>query len=111
MKKSYLLLFLALVSISIFSCTRNAADNGFDQICQIYTNILTNPSNKSLSKDKKMGLIYKGIHETVTSKTALNAYETFMAANPKTRYSLLKEMAENELKHSWECKIIKTFNY
>ena len=111
MNKRFPMVFLSLSLYLVFSSTTYAVDNGFDQICHVYTQILTAPSNKTLSKDKLMGMIYKKIHNTVTSKSALNAYDTFMAANPKYRYSMLKEMAETELKHSWECQIIDKFNY
>lgn len=106
---SKLLLLLAL--LLAFSSSVNAADNGFDQICQISTQVLTAPSNKSLPQGKKLVLIYEKIHKSITSQTVLNAYEAYVLAEANTRYSMLKKIAEQELKHSWACPIIKNFNF
>lgn len=103
-------ILICLAVFSMVSCARaeKRADNGFDQICQIYKQVLTDPSHKSQTQGKKMIVIYKRIHKTVTSKFALNAFDSFMTADPKTRYGALKKIAEYELKHSWDCPIINT---
>lgn len=56
-----------------------------------------------------MVLIYKMIHKSILSQTVLNAYKSYILAEANTRYTILKKMAEQELKHSWYCLTIKTF--
>lgn len=111
MKKSFSTLLITLSLFLLTSGYVSAANNGYDQICQISKQILTDPSNKSLNQGQKLILIDKKVHKSITSKTVIDAYESYVYANSDIRYIILKKIAEQELKRSWDCPILKTFNF
>jgi len=110
--KTKLLLSLFLVvqiSLFVLSCvnTKNTAINGFDHMCEIYTNIMQNPQNIKMSLGDKIDKISSEIELSVKSDSAKLAFRGYMRASPTKRYSVLKKIAEYELNRSWDCAILR----
>ncbi len=92
-------LLLWAYSISVFSIE----NNGFDEVCQIYTE----SKNSSMPINIASKYIMDNIQNRVTSKEVLQAHEAIMQAMGDNRYTLFKGSAEHVLKRTWNCSTMK----
>lgn len=110
MKKQLFALIFVIVVLSIISCSNiaKAADNGFDQICMIYNEVLNDTRNREMTIKDKLYLINEKVTKQVKFSDALQVYSAVASADPKEKYKLFKESAEYVLKREWNCSIMKS---
>lgn len=101
------LTLLTIFSISSCSGKYDAADNGFDKICLIYTDIFNNPANSNKPVIDRLDLVGELIIAHVKDVDAITAFTAVANANPDQKYDLFKQSAEYSLKRDWDCEIIK----
>lgn len=80
---------------------------GFNEICQIYTEA----QNSSMKKVQLSNYIFENIKNRVNNKDALDAHDVVFLADPKERYSLFKQSAVVSLKKNWDCPAMKKLMY
>jgi len=109
--KVWVITFFLLCSAALFACSGkyDAADNGFDKICLIYENIMTNPAYEKLSMLDKHEKISDEIEQHVRDIDAIQTYSAVASADPDLKYQLFKQSAEYSLKREWDCEIIKNY--
>lgn len=103
--RSLTLITIAFIfAMNSFANTKIARENGFNTICQIYTEAL----NSSMTKDQLSKYIFSNIKNRVTSKDALEAHEAVFQLDPPKRYDIFKQSAKYSLKHHWHCASVET---
>lgn len=106
---SIVLSFLVLF-ISACNGKYSSADNGFDKICLIYSDVFTDSVHAKKSLDKKHEIVNGLIKFNVFDVDAIQAFTTVASADPKSKYDLFKQSAEYSLKRKWECEFIKNMS-
>jgi hypothetical protein len=96
--------FIFTFSLSLSAEGIRANKNGFDVICQIYTEAI----NSSMSKDQLRNYIFDNVENRVKSIDALEAHVAVFNLPPEKRYPIFKESAEYSLKNKWDCVAIKS---
>lgn len=99
--------FITIIFIWTCSIVAFASDQGFDEICRIYTEA----QNSSMQKEQLSSYIFDNVKKRVNNKDALDAHDVVFLADPKERYSLFKQSAELSLKRSWDCPAVKALMY
>ena len=110
--KNYCILVFVFFGLSLPACSGKyeAADNGFDKICLIYSDVLNNPIHTDKPIIEKLILIYETVEAHVRDVDAITAYNAVASADPEKKYDLFKQAAEYSLKREWDCEIIKEFD-
>lgn len=98
-------LFVLLASTS--SVKYITIDNGFDKMCQIYTEVFTNSLYINKSLIEKHDVVYDMIRENVWDVDVIQAFTAVANADPDVKYDLFKQSAEYSLNREWECEIMK----
>lgn len=94
----YLIILLYLLANISF-----ASDNGFDEICRIYTEA----QNSNMNKTQLSNYIWDNIQHRVKNNDALKAHEAVFQLDPTKRYPIFKKSAEISLKKKWNCAAVK----
>ncbi len=97
----------AILCISACSGKYDVADNGFDKICLIYTDIFNDPSLARKPAIEKYVLVSELIEAHVRDVDAITAFSAVANADPSQKYDLFKQAAEYSLKRDWDCEIMK----
>lgn len=101
------LTILSIFFISACSEKYDAADNGFDKICLIYTDVFSDPSHSKKPLIDKHDLVGELIEAHVKDIDAITTFSAVANADPSLKYDLFKQSAEYSLKRDWDCDIIK----
>lgn len=113
MFKNALIMWLTVGAIALctgtnaFAQKSKTANNGFDQLCNIYTRVFTEKKYANLTLKQKASKVDSLVHKTMTSVDAIEAYSTIWQVAPKERYKLMRKAAEHSLKRPWECDELK----
>jgi len=104
-------MLMILLLSGVQACTKNqiSTDNGYDQICQIYTTVMNNQQYVDMSLSEKMDIIISKIDANVNSKSAIQAHQSYVNAIPNIRYELLQKVAQHELNQPWNCAILRNW--
>ena len=94
----YLIILLYMLTNISF-----ASDNGFDEICRIYTEA----KNSNMNKTQLSDYIWDNIQHRVKDEDALKAHEAVFQLDPAKRYPIFKKSAEISLNKKWGCQAIK----
>lgn len=105
MYKGLAVLLMLSILISLAFWMKANENNGFDEICKIYTEALS----ANMSKEQKFNYIWDNIERRVISRDAIAAYSAVANADPALKYDLFKQAAEISLKRKWDCDVIKQF--
>jgi len=107
MNKLFRTIFIiAIFCISACSGKYNAADNGFDTICLIYTDVFNDPAHEKKSVIEKHVLVSELVEAHVRDVDAITAFTAVASADPSQKYDLFKQAAEYSLKRNWDCEIM-----
>jgi len=97
----FIIFFCSLVNTSFAT----EQQPGFDEICNIYTEI----KNSNMTQEQKEDYIFDNIEKRVQQQGAKDAYSASVIVDPNKRYDLLKESAEMVVKHKWDCPAMQEF--
>ncbi len=102
-KKTHQYLFFVILILGVVNCSNKATQGvpDFDEICQIYKNIVNQP----ISDDKKYIMIVEQINKEFLvffNKDFINVLQS----DPEQRYLLLKQVSERDGIGAWKCKAI-----
>ena len=107
--KNNRILVLVIFGLGLHACSGKyeEADNGFDKICLIYSDIINNPNYVNKPVTERLTMIAEEIEAHVRDVDAIEAYTVVAAVAPELKYDLFKQAAEYSLKRQWDCKIIQ----
>ena len=97
------------LSVLLLACSDkyDSADNGFDKICLIYSDVMNDSAHTDKPIFEKLVLISETVEAHVRDVDAIAAYTAVASADPVKKYDLFKQAAEYSLKREWDCKAIQ----
>ena len=108
------LLILPLLLVFFLGCSERgkpekiAEKNEFDQFCDIFTALSTEPRFEKMSTAEKYTSLDKALIDGLSSSgDAYIAWTAVSLAEPSQRYQLFKDAAVSSLKIQWECQSLK----
>jgi len=107
--KNHRILIWVFFGFFLLACSDkyDSADNGFDKICLIYSDVMNNPAHTNRPNIEKLVLISETVEAHVRDVDAIAAYTAVASADPEKKYDLFKQAAEYSLKREWDCKTIQ----
>jgi len=98
-KKSIIVIICVLFTTGIIQ----AKEQGFNEICRIYTEA----KNNSMTKEQLGDYINNNVATRVSDKDAITTHSIIPQVSPSDRYQIFKESAEISLKRKWDCTSMK----
>lgn len=103
-----------LLLLFFWGCSENsntelvAEENEFDQFCDIFTALSTEPKFDTMDTAEKYASLDKSLTESLSSNSdAYIAWTAVSLAEPSQRYQLFKDAAVSSLKMQWDCQPLK----
>ena len=92
-----------LLFITFYTGYAYADELGFDEICNIYTEVL----NSSMSEKDSNHYVSNNVSKRINNKDAITTHSIIYQVEASKRYEIFKESAEDSLKQNWDCSAMK----
>jgi len=96
--------FISTLLISCESSASGKAVSKYDQLCQIYKEVVSRPVELRVKEGTLVQRVQNELPDFF-NRYFVHIFQT----DADQRYSIIKKLAEAELKSEWSCKVMKSY--